>query len=181
LGEAWKKVDLGGGGLQSANITLARLLKRRRTAYALLALFPLGLHRDYLEDSSMGWVYRGLSGAALAALLLGAPWATLGIAAASAVLALRDLRWIDDRVATLNKALRVKVYLAQGSGAPRGFKGRYPKNIARSGRRGSDPEAAERNAPPEKDSGDHRGGDPSFAEQEALLRELARRKQERGS
>jgi hypothetical protein len=178
LGEAWKEVDLGGGGLQSANITLARLLKRRGTAYALLALFPLGLHRDYLEHSRMGWLYRGLSGAAIAVLLFGAPWAALGIVAASAVLALHDIRWIDDRVATLNKALRVKVYLAKGSGAPRGYKGRDPENPPQSGQRTNHPES---DLPLPKDPGDHRGSDPSFAEQEALLRKLARQKQERSS
>ena len=43
-------MDLAGGGLQSANLRLARLLKRRRIAYALLILFPLGAHRLYLED-----------------------------------------------------------------------------------------------------------------------------------
>ena len=43
-------MDLAGGGLQSANLRLARLLKRRRIAYALLILFPFGAHRLYLED-----------------------------------------------------------------------------------------------------------------------------------
>ena len=41
MSEAWKHLDLEGEGLQSANLRLVRLMKKRSRAYALLALFPL--------------------------------------------------------------------------------------------------------------------------------------------
>lgn len=40
MGDAWKNLDLAGGGLQSANLRLAALLRKRSVACALLALFP---------------------------------------------------------------------------------------------------------------------------------------------
>lgn len=176
MGEAWKELDLGGEGLQSANIRLAGLLKRRGRAYALLALFPLGLHRDYLDDRRMGWVFRALTGAALVSLALGPTWVAAGFATALALLALHDLRWIDDRVAALNKALRRKVYLSQGKGAPPGYRGRYTDaglgdtlHEQETERPGNLPPAGEALQDPRRRA-------PSFAEQEALLREIERRK-----
>jgi TM2 domain-containing membrane protein YozV len=42
-------------------MTLAREMKRRPVAYALLALFPLGLHRFYLAERVGGLAYLGLT------------------------------------------------------------------------------------------------------------------------
>ena len=69
---SWKEKNLGGGGLQSANIRLARLLKRRRIAYALLVLYPLGAHRFYLEDRRGALLYCLGSAAAAVSLVAGA-------------------------------------------------------------------------------------------------------------
>lgn len=160
MSEAWRNFDLEGGGLQAANLELARLLKRRSRAYALLVAFPLGAHRAYLDEPRGAWAYRGLS--VLAAAGFAAGWSWLGWAAAAALAGwtVHDLRWIDDRVAALNKRLRMQVYLRQGAGAPAGFRGRYT----------DDAPAGEAARSP--------GRAPSFAEQERLLRELARRKTE---
>lgn len=164
MSEAWRNLDLEGGGLQAANLQLARLLKRRARAYALLAAFPLGLHRGYLDEPRGAWGYRALSLLAAAGFVAG--WAWLGWAAAAALAGwvAFDLRWIDDRVAAVNKRLRMRVYLRQGAGPPPGFRGRYT----------DDAPAGE---PGGKPAGDGRA--PSFAEQERLLRELARRKTEK--
>jgi hypothetical protein len=119
-------MDLAGGGLQSANIRLARLLKRRRIAYALLLLFPVGAHRAYLEDRRGALLY--CMGSAVAVLSL-ATGATLLGGALGAVLiggALLDVRWIESTVARINKRLRVEVYMSQTPGAPAGYKGRFP-------------------------------------------------------
>jgi hypothetical protein len=153
MSEAWKRLDLGGAGLQAANLRLAALLKRRSRAYALLALFPLGLHRSYLEDRRGAWAYR-IAAVLAAALVPAEPLAAAAIAAAIAAFALRDILWIEDALARINKRLRVEVYLSQTQGAPSGFRGRFPE--------GQEPErAAQEEEPPPL----------SFAEHEKRLRE----------
>ena len=157
--ENWKQLDLQGGGLQSANLKLAALLKRRPVAYALVALYPLGLHRDYLDDRRGGWLYRTGTGIAFLAWLAGEPmviWITAILLTAGA---LRDLLHTEASVATINKALRMRVYLAQTEGPPPGFTGRAEETPA-------EPAAAA-------------GRVPSFAEQERLLAELSRRREEK--
>lgn len=180
MSEAWKRLDLGGGGLQSANVRLAKLLKRRRIAYWLLAAFPLGLHRSYLQDPRGAWAFRAITASGVVTVLSG--W-TLGGALMLllvAGLALHDIRWIDDRVARLNKRLRMQVYLGQTPGPLRGFRGRFAEG---------DPDEY----PPIKDLEQPahrwqrdvgracRARTPSPAEQERLLRELvAARKKRNG-
>jgi hypothetical protein len=150
VSDAWRGLDLGGGGLQAANIRLAQALKRRARAYGLLAAFPLGLHRAYLDDRRGAWAYRIASLAAAGAALV--DWRVAALVALALLgAAAFDLYWIDRRVTALNKAIRKRVYLSQTAGPPPGFKGRA---IDETGA-----------APPRA---------PSFAEQERLLRALAR-------
>jgi hypothetical protein len=152
VSEAWRGLDLGGGGLQAANIRLAQTLKRRSRAYGLLAVFPLGLHRRYLDDPRGAWLYR--AAAALAVIGVFVDWrVAVVIGALIAAALVHDIFWIERRVVALNKAIRTKVYLSQAPGAPEGFKGRYTDD-------------AEPARPARV---------PSFAEQERLLRELAAR------
>ena len=151
MSEAWRGLDLGGGGLQAANIRLAQALKRRPRAYARLAAFPLGLHRAYLDDPRGAWVYRGASVIALAAFAI--DWRiALPIVCLIAGAVVHDFFWIERRIVALNKTIRVAVYLSQSPGAPHDFKGQYTDEDA--------PVRAPRV--------------PSFAEQEKLLRELAK-------
>jgi hypothetical protein len=159
MGETWKERDLGGGGLQQANLRLARLLRRRAVVCALLAAFPLGLHRDYLRDRRGAWLFRLGTVACLVAVaanaLVFAGLIALGIIAAAAI----DLARIDALVAAVNKRLRMEVYLGTTAGAPPGFRGHYTDDA---------PAATARNEAPE-------GERPaSFAEQEELLRQIAR-------
>ena len=44
INKRWTKFDLGGGGLQSANLRLTALLRKRGSAYALLALAYWQVH-----------------------------------------------------------------------------------------------------------------------------------------
>ena len=53
----WREFDLDGGGLQTANLRLARMLRRRSTAYGLLLVFPLGAHRWYLGEPRSALLY----------------------------------------------------------------------------------------------------------------------------
>lgn len=173
---AWKKLDLQGQGLQNANRQLAALLKSRKTAYTLLLFFPAGLHRSYLEDRRTAWFYRLLAVATIALFALGYRHAALLALLPMFGLALYDIRWIEGRISRLNKAIRMKVYLGQGHTAPRGFKGRYADDgleqylAQKEGERGG-------HAPvqPVTDTDtDRPARAPSFAEQEAMLRELSK-------
>lgn len=154
--DAWKGIDLGGEGLQQANLQLLRVLRRRRRAYLLLLAFPLGAHRVYLHEPLGAWAYRALSVAALALLAVAPRWSLVPACALAALLAF-DLVWIDRRVTALNKRLRMQAYLRPGHGAPAGFRGRHFDEQA------SDAGAAPRRA-------------ASFAEQERLLAELERKR-----
>jgi len=155
VSEAWRGLDLRGGGLQAANIRLAQALKRRSRAYGLLAAFPLGLHRAYLDDPRGAWAYRVVAAIAVVALIVDWRLAIPVVALLAAAL-VHDLFWIERRVVALNKAIRVKVYLSQGPGAPADFRGHYTDDDAPA----RTPRA------------------PSFAEQERLLRELARQRRQ---
>ncbi len=149
MSDAWQALDLGGGGLQQANLALARRLKRRRRAYFLLAVAPLGLHRAYLEDRRGAWLWRAAAAALVGAALLDLR-AAFALAAPLVAALAYDAWWIDRRVTAINKRLRQEVYLSQAASPPPGFAGR---------------------AFPEPG-----GRPPSFAEQERLLRERAGRR-----
>ena len=166
MSKAWKQLDLGGGGVQSANLRLTRLLRRRSAAYGLLLLFPLGLHRDYLHDRRGGWLYRAGTLLCAGAWLAGYPMLGWAGAAVLAACAAREAAGMDDAVAQANKRLRMRFYLGPGQGTPPDFRGHY-----------SDADAGGTAQGP--------GGDDSrpasFAEQEKRLRELhaIRRKKSR--
>ena len=125
MSDGWKDMDLGGGGLQQANLRLARLLKRRGIAYSLLVLFPLGVHRDYLEDRLGGWSYRLGTAACIGVTVWLGPVPGSAVALALAVAAVADLARMESRLASINKRLRIQVYLGQTAGAPANFRGHY--------------------------------------------------------
>ena len=149
LTQGWRRLDLGGGGLQHANLELARRLKRRSKAYSLLALAPLGLHRRYLDDRRGAWAWP-FGAAACAGLALLEPSLVAWIAAVFVAALGYDAWWIDRRVTAENKRIRREVYLAQAAAPPPGFAGRA------------------------LDERDSRARVPSIAEQEQLLKDLAR-------
>lgn len=178
MSDAWKHLDLEGEGLQSANLRLVQLMKRRPRAYGLLAMFPLGLHRAYLEDVRGAWIYRAASVAALAAWWFGQGWAALVIAGLTVSFAVYDIRWIEDRVATLNKALRMMVYKGKHSAAaPKGFRGRYTDDDLDGYLRVKEQERGGHVLPGKDPALNSRSRAPSFAEQEAMLKALAESRQ----
>jgi len=152
-------MDLAGGGLQSANLRLARLLKRRRIAYALLILFPLGAHRLYLEDRLGALLYGLGTVAAILSLSLGAALVAYVLGAALLARALLDVRWIDNALARINKRLRIEVYMSQTAGAPADYRGRFAGEPA-----GNDSPREDRAL--------------SFSEQERQLRDAVRRRRD---
>ena len=110
MSDAWKRLDLSGGGLQQANLRLAAALRRPRSAYLLWLAFPLGAHRAYLHDRAGAWAFRLGSAAALGLLLIDLRAAAAAALAIVAV-ALYDLIRMDARVTRLNKEIRMQVYL----------------------------------------------------------------------
>lgn len=170
MNKRWTKFDLGGGGLQSANLRLTALLRKRGSAYALLALFPLGIHRDYLHDPRGAWLYRGVTTLAIAAYLLGETMITAVGLAALACGAIYDMVCLEHVIARINKQLRMQVYLHQAPGAPQDFKGRFFDERQH-------PDLQDKGPPDDRKAPLSESGHPrmpSFAEQEQLLRELAR-------
>jgi hypothetical protein len=157
--DAWKNLDLGGGGLQSANLRLAKLLKKRRTAWLLMCAFPLGLHHDYLADPRGAWSLRVVTLLAAGALWYGSLAAAIALGAVLLGWALFDTQWIEKQLVKLNRQLRMQVYLGPSAGAPAGFRGHYTDE-----------------GPAPNGFANDTGRVPSFAEQERLLRGLARKK-----
>ncbi len=176
MAKAWKVLDLEGGGLQAANLILARRMKKASWAYFLWLFFPLGAHCLYLAAPRRAALYWAFTLLPLLAAYLTSTTLALVLALPVLALALYDLRWIDRRRVELNKQIRMQVYLRQSSGPPSGFRGRYTDDADLGGY------LAEK----EKERGGHQPVSPqtpgaakrapSFAEQEAMLRELAKKK-----
>lgn len=188
MAKAWQKLNLEGGGLQAVNALLARQMRSRPRAYVAWILFPLGLHRFYLAEPLGGLAFILLSLAlATTAWLAPAPWWLLPLAALLA-LAAYDLFWIDRRVVSLNKELRMQLFLRKGSRPPSGYQGRYTDETdaatvqrdlddyqsLKERERAGHVSAGTRAEPAH---GGARKRQPSFNEQEAMLRELAKRRQ----
>ncbi|MEJ2059780.1 MAG: TM2 domain-containing protein [Gammaproteobacteria bacterium] len=177
MSEAWKKLDLGGAGLQTLNAELTRRMKHSKAAYGLAVLFPLGIHRFYLGSVLGGLLYLLLSTATLIFWFgTHSPYAWLPFGA-EVLLLIFDLFWIDRYVVKYNKALRVHQFLRSGTEPPKDYRGRYTDDNSELDayirqkereRGGHQPVGA--------DSGPGESGDrpPSFNEQEAMLRELIR-------
>ena len=187
MGKAWQKLNLEGGGLQAVNALLAQQMRSRPRAYLAWVLFPLGLHRFYLAERRGGWAFVALSLlVALTAWLAPAWWWLLPLAPLLG-LAIHDLFWIDRRVVSLNKELRMQLFLRKGSRPPKDYRGRYTDEtdaesvtrdldsyqaIKERERAGHVPGQPGQDAPARKRQ-------PSFNEQEAMLRELAKRREKR--
>ncbi|MGA7799977.1 MAG: TM2 domain-containing protein [Gammaproteobacteria bacterium] len=181
MSDTWKKFDLEGAGLQSLNLHLARTLRKPRVAYLLWLLFPVGAHRAYLHErwGNLAYVVLTALTLSLGIALESAYW--LIPAVAEGVFALFDLLWIDRRVVAINKQLRMSLYLGTKATPPSGYRGRYTDE---------EPESLlqEYVRTKEREKGGHQaaGGGrrdtesgtgkriPSFADQERMLRELAK-------
>ncbi|HET9112570.1 MAG TPA: hypothetical protein VFN66_01725 [Burkholderiales bacterium] len=182
MSEAWKKLDLEGEGLQSANLKLVQKLKKRKQAYVLLWAFPLGLHRDYLNNPWGAWIYRIGTVLSVTGFLSGFHIASYVLLAFMAAFALYDIRWIEDTVAAINKTLRVQAYKNKNAPAvPSNFRGRYTDESLDDYLQVKERERGGHVAPGTDPALNSRSRAPSFAEQEAMLKELAKSKSGRTS
>ncbi len=179
MAKAWQKFDLEGGGLQAVNLHLRRTLRKRSVAYALWPFFALGAHRFYLRETRGALVYIGLSSAViLSAWHFSRPYFWIALAPLL-IFALFDIWWIDGAVTRANKALRMSTLLRTDAKPPAGYTGRYgdaPDTLEdyvklKERERAGHPS---RESPPAANDADATARTPSFTEQEALLKELAR-------
>ena len=178
MSDTWKKIDLEGNGLHAVNLAFVQRQKKLRTAYWLWLLFPLGGHRIYLDSNRVGSLYAAAT--AIGFILLFTIGGTgAGIWLLEAAFALWDLRWIELRVAKLNKDLRMALYLQGDAAPPGGYRGRYVDNADQ-----TLPDyvaVKEREIPgvgtaTTPSRADPKRRHPSFSEQEAMLQELAKLK-----
>ena len=124
MASKWRELNLGGGGLQATNLRLARTLRRRSTAWALLALFPAGAHRWYLREPAAALAYPLLTLAAAAGWFGGLSWLAPAALLALGGLLVHDIVSLENRIAALNRRLRMEAWLTPGPGAPADFRGR---------------------------------------------------------
>ena len=182
MSDAWKSLNLEGDGLQSMNLKLVQKIKKRKQAYVLLAIFPTGLHRDYLDNPFGGWLYRIAGCAFLIAAGLGYRWPALTLAVLLTGFAIYDIRWIDDTVASINKALRIQAYKSKSGGsAPPNFRGRYMDEGLDDYLQLKEQERGGHVAPGTDPALNNRSRAPSFAQQEAMLKALAKSKSDPSS
>jgi len=177
MSQSWKKLDLGGDGLQTINLQFNRLQKKLSSAIIYWCFFPLGLHQIYLRQYRKATLYLLLSSITIAFLYF--PLLDWRIAAGVlGVLSLWDLVNLPNDVTHFNKALKIELYLQKGKQMPADFRGRYT----------DDSEDNLKNYMSEKEQ-ERAGHQPvtnkqsrskqhimSFAEQEALLKEMQTRK-----
>ncbi|MCG5516298.1 MULTISPECIES: TM2 domain-containing protein [unclassified Ectothiorhodospira] len=187
MSKAWKQLDLEGAGLQTMNARLTRDMRRRPLAYGLALAFPLGLHRFYLREPRGGAAYLALTLLSFGLWMAGGSlWALvpLGVMLVGVVF---DLFWMDGYITRYNKALRMRHFLRPGHEPPRDYRGRVhktgmleayqqQKEQERAGHQPMSMEDPQTGASP--GHGDLQGI-PSFNEQEAMLRELARSRNQR--
>lgn len=185
MSEAWKQLDLDGDGLQTLSLKLAQQFKQRRRAYTLLLAFPIGLHRVYLEDNQGAWRFRLVFVLALITILLHHAYIGSALLILMVGMALYDIRWIDDRIASINKSLRMAAYRARPSQVPKGFRGRYVDDKD-SPTETITPDLGDYLRVKEQERGGHvptgkdpaynsRTRTPSFAQQEAMLKDLMKK------
>ncbi|MGE4110107.1 MAG: hypothetical protein AB7E73_05335 [Burkholderiales bacterium] len=160
MNDKWRQLDLGGGGLQAANLRLAQALRRRSTAWLLLLLFPTGAHGWYLRERLIAAGYPALTLLAASGWFSTVPYAALPGLAGLVLLLIRDLVTLEDRIVACNKRLRMAAYLSQGAAAPAGFRGRFPAQDSAG------------------DPGQPRI--PTLSEQEALIRNIVHKQDDDG-
>lgn len=154
--KTWQEHDLQSDGLQSINLAYTAQRKDVKKAYLLACLFPFGAHQFYLKQNKKAGIFLLLT-VLLMALAGVAPFISALIGFAEVILLTKDIINMETSVAEFNKQLKLALSLQQNQAVPDNFKGRY-----------TDDDSKEQNTQQKI---------LSFAEQEALLREMARKKQ----
>lgn len=186
MSEAWKKLDLGGEGLQSINAKIANRQKRTLTAYILSIGFPLGLHMLYAGQPPRALFHWALTLAVIVVYFTAPLWAVLIPAALSVALLAVDLFQMEDLLVRFNKNMRIQLMLQKSATnkPPKNYKGRYTDetdldeymNVKEQERGGHVP--VDMNELHKEEYG-NKPHVPSFNEQERMLKEMIKAKQEK--
>ncbi|HDP89233.1 MAG TPA: TM2 domain-containing protein [Thioalkalivibrio sp.] len=181
MSQAWKKLDLGGAGLQTVNARITSQMRRHRVAYPLAALFPLGAHRFYLGTPLAGGAYLALTAATVGLWLFGTAWAALIPAGLALAFLVFDLFWMDRYIVRFNKELRMAQFMQPDARPPKNFQGRYTDETDLEGYLKEKEQERAGHQPVDFEALSEFGQKqhiPSFNEQEAMLRELARHRKD---
>ena len=155
--KTWQEHDLEGSGLQSINLNYLKYKKDTQKAYLLTAIFPLGIHQFYLGQAKKGSLYIILT-LLLLAFANVSPFISAIIGFIEVMMMFKDIKGMEETVSTYNKELKMKLSLQQDQKTPEDFKGKYTDN--------------------DNNESSTQQKILSFAEQEALLKELARQKKD---
>ena len=156
--KVWQQQVLDGDGLQSINLNYIAQKKDSKKAYLLAAFYLFGLHQFYLGNKKRGVVYCILTIAVLITMNFAVFIGAL-IAFAQIIMMFIDVKQIENQVATFNKNLKMELAFQQNNKPPHSFKGRFVDDNAQANADGSHQAIL------------------SFAEQEALIRQMNREKQ----
>ena len=175
MSEYWKTQDLEGNGLQTINQQFSRLKRNTKTAYLLSTLFPLGAHQFYLKTPSAAYIFISLT-----AITIITAFYSITIAAifflAELILLIRDIINMDSRVVQFNKQLKMNLSLQSNTAPPPNYRGRYTKETPiEDYMKIKDTEIT---AFEKKTGSTENTRVYSFAEQEALLKEMSKNKKQ---
>ncbi|MDH5258480.1 MAG: TM2 domain-containing protein [Gammaproteobacteria bacterium] len=169
MSEYWKTQDLEGNGLQTINQQYARLRRDIKTAYFLCVLFPFGAHQFYLKRARRGIIFLSLSIATAIIYNISSPIAGVFFLAEIIILIV-DIKNMDGEIISFNKNLKMSLSLQGNMAPPKDFKGRYNEETPI-----DDYVKIKQNeitAFETKKSHSGKSRIYSFAEQEALLKEI---------
>lgn len=155
--KTWQEHDLEGSGLQSINLAFLARKKDTRKGYLLAAFFPLGIHQFYLNNKKKAGIYITLT-VLLMAFANILPFASAIIGFIEVMMMVKDIKSMEDVVSDYNKALKLKLSLQEDHTVPDNYKGKYSTET-------DTPQTSKQKI-------------LSFSEQEALLKELSRRKKD---
>ena len=175
MSEYWKNQNLEGNGLQTINQQYSRLKREARTAYFLCTLFPFGAHQFYLKAPGRGILFLGLSISSVIILMFSPVTSIILLVAELLILAI-DITKMDMKIVDFNKNLKMNLSLQTNTAPPKDFQGRYQNETP------IDDYVSIKNnevtAFETKKNASEKGKSRvySFAEQEALLKEMSKRK-----
>ena len=173
MSEYWKHQNLEGNGLQTINQQYARLSRNTKIAYILCLFFPFGLHQFYLKSFVRASLFLSLSMVAVG-MYTTSPLISSIFLLTEIILLAVDVFQIDKRVIDFNKNLKMNLSLQINSAAPKDFQGRYHDDSP------IDDYLSLKNnevtAFETKENKTTKNRVYSFAEQEKLLKEMAKKK-----
>jgi len=124
MSETWKNQEFEGSGLQSINVLYNAQRKNTSTGYFLAALFPLGAHQFYLNNTKIALLYIALSLICLMVFLF-LTAITIPVIIVTFALVAFDLTQMEKRVNAFNKNLKMNLSMQHSNKPPENYQGHY--------------------------------------------------------